>query len=110
VDDAAGALEILSPEQLRLTQELLRRAVFIELEVGRSRHRELSTLRWHFRRIYLPTFKAGLWKNDALKVAGESFKAFLDAPEKELEAALSKRTRVAKETSHPILDGFEEGA
>lgn len=81
VDDAAGTKAQLTPEELELANELLRRSVFIELSSGRSRHNNVSTLRWHLRRIYLPAFRAGLGKNDAVKIDAQTFRQFLTAPE-----------------------------
>lgn len=80
VDDAAGAKAKLTPEESELANELLRRSVFIELSSGRSRHNNVSTLRWHLRRIYLPAFRAGLGKNDAVKIDTQTFRQFLKTP------------------------------
>ena len=41
-----------------LEKELVRRAVFIDMEPGLSRHQYVTTLRWQLRRIYL----ACLWR------------------------------------------------
>ncbi len=64
-------------EQLRY--ELVRRAVFIELEPGRSRHR-VTTLRWQLRRVFLPAFNAPLSKTEAVKWDQSMFKFFLTNP------------------------------
>lgn len=81
VDDAVGAKSQLSPDEMDLVNELLRRSVFIELSSGRSRHNNVSTLRWHLRRIYLPAFRAGLDKNDAVKIDAQTFRQFLMTPD-----------------------------
>jgi hypothetical protein len=93
VDDAGGAHAFLSEDEVRFTRELLRRAVFIELDIGRSRHERLTTLRWHFRRIYLPAFRAGLGKNEALKVSPSEFQEFLSGSNKFLDARLVARKK-----------------
>lgn len=65
--ESGAAMEALTPNQRDLAHELVRRAIFIEMEPGLSRHRNVTTLRWHLRRVYLPTFGASLAKNDAVK-------------------------------------------
>ncbi len=65
-------------EELRL--ELVRRAAFIELEPGRSRHRSVTTLRWQLRRVFLPAFNAALSKSEAVKWDQTMFKFFLTNP------------------------------
>ena len=64
-----------------LARELVRRAIFIEMEPGLSRHRNVTTLRWQLRRIYLPTFGASLAKNNAVKENSDWFQFFLSNPE-----------------------------
>lgn len=91
VDDAAASKASLETRETELCHELLRRAVFVELDVGRSRHASLSTLRWHFRKIYLPAFRAGLGKNDAVKINPQKFQWFLKEPEELLEVQLRQR-------------------
>lgn len=66
-----AAIETLTQEQQQLARELVRRAIFIEMEPGLSRHRNVTTLRWHLRRVYLPTFNAALSKNTAVKESVE---------------------------------------
>jgi hypothetical protein len=66
---------------LELKRELLRRAIFIDLEAGTSRHQSKSTMRWHLRRIYLPGVGAALLKNDAVKHNYDWLKFFLTDPE-----------------------------
>lgn len=81
VDQDLDALrEGLVADQEQLAKELVRRAIFIEMEPGRSRHGNVTTLRWHFRKIYLPTFSAALSKNDAIKWKPSDFKFFLIDP------------------------------
>jgi hypothetical protein len=65
---------------LNLERELLRRAIFIDLDVGSSRHQR-PTLRWHLRRVYLPSFSAALSKNDAVKGQYDWLKFLLSAPD-----------------------------
>lgn len=70
----------LTDEQRALSRELLRRAVFIAIGPGRSRHGMVTTIRWHLRRIYLPVFQAGLSKTEAVKTDVEGFARFLERP------------------------------
>lgn len=81
VDQDFGAPEEgLNAEHAALFRELVRRAIFIEMEPGRSRHRFVTTLRWQLRRVYLPAFGAALSKNDAIKWKPSEFKYFLIDP------------------------------
>ncbi|NHF62488.1 ORC-CDC6 family AAA ATPase [Microcella pacifica] len=93
VDSASNATIKLSEKELELSQELLRRAVFIEMDVGRSRHDNVTSLRWHFRRIYLPAFRAGLGKNDAVKIAPGQFQWFLQSPVEMLAVQEAQRRK-----------------
>lgn len=61
--------------------ELVRRALFIEMESGLSRHGRVTTLRWQLRRVFLPSFNAALTKNDAIKRDLQWFRLFLDRPQ-----------------------------
>jgi serine/threonine protein kinase len=81
VDQASpGADEGLTEDLAELARELVRRAVFIEMEPGRSRHKFVTTLRWQLRRVYLPAFGAALSKNTAVKWSPSEFKYFLTDP------------------------------
>jgi hypothetical protein len=51
-----GVVDVLTPTQQEIARELVRRAIFIEMDPGLSRHANVTTLRWHLRRIYLPAF------------------------------------------------------
>jgi hypothetical protein len=75
-----GAVESLTGEQRHLARELVRRAIFIEMEPGLSRHGNVTTLRWHLRRVYLPAFNAALAKNDAVKQPVDWLKYLLTNP------------------------------
>jgi hypothetical protein len=75
-----GVVDALNESQRGIARELVRRAIFIEMEPGLSRHGNVTTLRWHLRRIYLPAFGAALAKNDAVKRNPDWFKYFLTDP------------------------------
>jgi hypothetical protein len=77
---SGGAIETLTEEQQLLARELVRRAIFIEMEPGLSRHGNVTTLRWHLRRVYLPAFRAALAKNDAIKRQVDWLKYLLTNP------------------------------
>jgi serine/threonine protein kinase len=79
--DRSANDEPLPPVLHSLERELLRRAVFIDLDIGSSRHAFQSTIRWHLRRIYLPTFSAALNKNNAVKKSYDWLKYLLTSPE-----------------------------
>lgn len=95
VDNDSAALETLTPEQQKLRKELLRRAVYISIQPGRSRHDMVTTTRWQLRRIFLPAFLAGLGKDEAVKAKPSEFGAFLDQPREFLES-WRKRRRTSK--------------
>ena len=95
--DLASGEEPLTQEQEKLARELVRRAVFIEMEPGRSRHKFVTTLRWQLRRVYIPAFGAALSKNDAVKWKPSEFKFFLTDPKAASELEWRKRQKEPKE-------------
>ena len=78
--DEGPAFFSLADEQQKLAKELLRRAVFIDMNPGNSRHENVTTMRWHLRRIYLPAFGAALAKNDAIKRKANWLQLLLEKP------------------------------
>jgi hypothetical protein len=83
IDQASGGItDRLAKEQQELASELLRRAIFIDMMPGLSRHAGgVTTMRWHLRRIYLPAFAAALSKNNAVKPSSPDWiKYFLTDP------------------------------
>lgn len=112
VDQDVGVYdELLSVEQEKLARELIRRAAFIEMEAGRSRHRSMTTLRWQLRRVYLPTFGASLSKNDAVKWRPSAFKFFLADAKAACELELKKRRKevpIAQEKEIPVIKEKDE--
>ena len=78
IDQVGGtAIDELDDKHKVIAKELIRRSVFIEMEAGLSRHGNVSTLRWHFRRVYLPAFRAALSKNVAVKENPDWLKFFV---------------------------------
>jgi hypothetical protein len=88
--DYSGVTDELSGPSEMLAHELIRRAVFIEMEAGRSRHGLATTLRWQLRRIYLPAFGAALTKNDAVKWKPSELKFFLTNPKEACDCEWTK--------------------
>jgi len=88
--------EELTDIQQKLMDELIRRAIFIEMELGRARHKFTPTLRWQLRRIYCPAFGTSLAKNIAVKWWSDEFKWFLTNPEKACEKDFEKRWKDGK--------------
>ena len=81
IDQTGGGVNGLLSQALQdLEEELVRRAVFIDMEPGLSRHNYVTTLRWQLRRIYLPAFGASLAKNNAVKEDPAWFQWFLSSP------------------------------
>ena len=84
------------PEQLSSTlesiyKELVRRAIFIEMEPSRGRHTLGITNRLQLRRIYCPSFGISLSKNTAIKWSQSEFKAFLNDPKNKCEIEFEAR-------------------
>ena len=89
--------------QRGLAQELVRRAIFIEMEPGLSRHGNVTTLRWHLRRVYLPAFNAALAKNDAVKESINWLKYFLTNPNEACKDAWDRRSKDVDSAPQPRL-------
>lgn len=83
--------ETLSPELDKLYKELIRRAIFIELEPSRGRHTLGITNRLQLRRIYCPSFGVSLIKNNPIKWSQSEFKAFLNDPETKCKTEFETR-------------------
>jgi hypothetical protein len=83
----------LTSIQRGIMEELIKRAVFIELEPGRARHGFTPSLRWHLRPVLCPTFLTAPSKNVAIKWTAEEFKYFLNAPEDKCEEEFRKWKR-----------------
>lgn len=93
VDRLYGTDEQLSADGEALARELLRRAIFVEMQPGRSRHSFSTSLRWQMRRVYLPAFRVALAKNDAIKWRPGEFKAFLNEPRLACQIEWERRKR-----------------
>jgi hypothetical protein len=91
IDQNGSATHKFTERHTDLEAELVKRSVFIEMEPGRSRHKNVTTLRWHFRRIYLPAFGASLGKTTAIKRDPEWLKMFLVTPKNACEQELQRR-------------------
>lgn len=89
--DNINPIDSLSPHAKAIAFELVRRAIFIELDPGRSRHSNVLTLRWHLRRIYCPAFNVALTKNDAVKELPAWFETFLVSPAEACAVQLKKK-------------------
>ncbi len=95
IDQPQGDFErLLSVAQKKLKEELVRRAIFIDMEPGLSRHGNATTLRWQLRRVYLPAFGASLAKNNAVKENPDWFQFFLSNPVEACQMVLDKWTGV----------------
>ena len=91
IDQPQGDFEgLLSGAQQKLKEELVRRAIFIDMEPGLSRHGNATTLRWQLRRVYLRAFGASLAKNNAVKGNPDWFQFFLSNPVAACQMILDK--------------------
>ena len=101
-----GLAGTLDAEEQDIATWLIRRAVFIELNPGSSRHGNTQTLRWQLRRVYLPAFGAALSKNDAEKWDDVRFKLLLRDPQAAVNAAWRQRrdnARTIRVSDQPML-------
>ena len=111
----------LSGHLLELERELLRRAIFIDLDIGSSRHQSRPTIRSAYcMEDISPCFSAALSKNDAVKgtvrlveilperAAGSSFATRCGRSgakaDKTSGAKTKKKTRSSKQQDLPYLD------
>lgn len=108
IDGDSAALQTLTTEQQRLRKELLRRAVYISIQPGRSRHNMVTTTRWHLRRIFLPAFLAGLGKDEAVKATASEFGEFLDGPQEFLDGWRKRRRTHEEPAAQLDLWGEQE--
>ena len=74
------SIDIFSEKNSELYKELIRRAIFIELEQSRERHFLSPSKRLQLRRIYCPSFLLSMAKNTAIKWSPSEFKHFLNDP------------------------------
>lgn len=77
-------------EQQRLMKELVRRAIFIEMEPSRGRATFGPTWRWQLRRIYCPAFATSLRKSTAIKWKTSDLKFFLTNPSEKCDNEFKK--------------------
>ncbi len=80
VDTALNSIP-WAPELINIKDELIRRAIFIDMVPGRGIRTLGPTLRWQLRRIYCPTFKISLARYIPLRWTPEEFHYFLSKPE-----------------------------
>lgn len=86
-----------SSDQEKLIKELVRRAIFIEMDPGRGRATLGPTLRWQLRRIYCPAFGVSLKKNTAIKWNTSDLKYFLTDPKEKCDIEFEKWKGVREE-------------
>lgn len=93
IDQNTDVPDSLGEKDQLLKSELIRRAIFIELDPGLSRNDLVTTMRWNLRRVYLPAFYAALTKNDAIKKDDRWFKFFLGNPKDACDEIWTKTAR-----------------
>ncbi|MBA7511969.1 hypothetical protein ES705_03968 [subsurface metagenome] len=107
VDQIPGeVIEEWTGEQQKLIRELVRRAIFIEMEPGRGRQSLGPTLRWQLRRIYCPAFAVSLAKNTAIKWNTSDLKYFLTSPQEKCEQEFK---RWEKPSIGPLFSSIPKG-
>jgi serine/threonine protein kinase len=110
IDEVHGtATNRMAPEQRELAWELVRRAIYIEMEPGLSRHKNVTTLRWNLRRVYLPAFRAALTKNDSVKRGPEWFELFLCEPNQACDQVFREWGKNSGERQMEIFSQTKKG-
>ena len=117
IDQPQGSIYGLLSQDLQvLARELVRRAIFIEMEPGLSRHRNVTTLRWQLRRVYLPTFGASLAKNNAVKENSVWLQLLLSNPDEARRMKFDKWPKqgagsagISNQLPMTGFDGLNEG-
>ena len=99
--------EEFTAQNNELYMELVRRAIFIELEQSRGRHNLGITTRLQLRRIYCPSLGLSLSKNTAIKWSPSMFKHFLNDPDGACENEYQKwkKTETNQQPLFPSKDG-----
>ena len=87
--------------------ELIKRAIFIELEPGRARRGYTPSLRWHLRPVLCPMFATSLARNIAIKWTPEEFRYFISDPEESCGLEFGKRWKVSKKAKRRVEDTME---
>lgn len=102
VDSIAKTLEKLEAveEVDEVYQDLVRRAILIELDSTRALHKGDTALRLHLRRVFLPSFGAALGKNENLLLTAEQFSALLANPRQQFDT--HRKTRVVDSSQKPL--------
>jgi len=102
-----GAEEDFTEEQQKLIKELVRRAIFIEMEPGQARATLGTTLRWQLRRILCPAFSLSPMKNVAIKWDTSEFKYFLTNPKEKCESEFLKWGRLSSRDQPSLFPELE---
>lgn len=108
IDESDGDAKMhLKEKELELAWELVRRAIFIEMEPGLSRHKNVTTLRWNVRRVYLAAFRASFSKNDAVKRTPDWLSSFLSDPVSACDQVIKEWGKPPREPPSHIQQNFE---
>ncbi len=103
----------LSGVPKQIVQQILRRAIFIELSKGRSRRGVLAR-RLQLRRAYCPAFKTTLTHSEPIVLTREQFRFLIDSPREVCERFTSSKLgrTIALERNLeqlPMFDLLEQG-
>jgi tRNA A-37 threonylcarbamoyl transferase component Bud32 len=92
----------------QVVQQILRRAIFIELSKGRSRRGVLAR-RLQLRRAYCPAFKATLTHSEPMVLTREKFRHLIDSPREVCEGFIASKLgkKIALERNLDQLPMFE---
>jgi hypothetical protein len=92
----------------QVVQQILRRAIFIELSKGRSR-RGMLARRLQLRRAYCPAFKMSLTHSEPMVLNREKFRHLIDSPREVCEGYIANKLgkKIALERNLEQLPMFE---
>ena len=95
VDQMKGGEEEWTQDQQKIMRELVRRAIFIEMQPGRGRRTLGPTWRWQLRRFYCPAFGTSLTKRTAIKWNTSDLKYFLTDPQEKCAIEFERWKRIS---------------
>lgn len=101
-EDPTQSFIDLTPRQKEIMIELIKRAIFIELDPGHARRGYTPSLRWQLRPVLCPAFETTSTKNVAIKWRPEDFRYFLGAPEEKCPQEFDKIWKCDEKTKKAL--------
>lgn len=95
--------------QKNLMVELVKRAIFIELDPGSARRSSTPSLRLQLRPILCPTFMTTPFKTFPIKWTPEEFRYFLTSPEDKCNQEFKTMSKAGPEEGWPKITDYNKG-